>query len=81
MHRAYVPDLILSSGAWLKSVQYNAELDSTVQVKIMASKTVLGSTVCVKNTVPGSKARAIHQYLLIKKSIAQDPKVKLGVKI
>ena len=40
--------------------------------------TVLGSTVCVKNSVLGSTAGAINQCLLIKNSIAPGPNSKSG---
>ena len=60
----YVPALLLGPGAGLNIVRYNTVLDSTAYVKIMAPNTVLGSTVCIKNTVLGPRVHAINTALV-----------------
>ena len=81
IRRPYVTALLLGPGAGLNSVRYNIVLESTSYVAIMVPYKVLGSTVCVSNTVLGSTSRAINQYILVKNSFHRDSIVKLGLKI
>ena len=58
--RVRVPALILGTGGGINSVHYNIVLESKAYVKTTVPNKVLGSTVCVKNIVLGSKSRAIN---------------------
>ena len=62
--RPYIPALLLGPSAGLNSVRYNNVLDSTSYVKILVSNTILGSSVCIKNTLLGSTSRTIITVLV-----------------
>ena len=65
VHMLYIPALLLGTGSGINIIRYNTVLDSTTYIKIMVPNTLLGSKVCVKNTVFGSTSLAINKYLLI----------------
>ena len=76
IRRLYAPDVLLGPRYVIKSVLYNTPIGSTAHIKTMLHNKILGSTVCIKNTVLGSTARAINTVLVYLNSIVLGPNSK-----